>query len=158
MNLPPLLAKHLRETFFGGNWTDSHLEQAIAGVSWQEATTSIYGLNTIAALVYHINYYVEAILKVMTGNALDSSDKLSFDLPPVDSEEHWKELIERTRQAVQKLCGLIEQLPEQQLWETFTDPKYRTYYRNLQGLIEHSHYHLGQIVVLKKILQHPEMK
>ena len=158
MNLPPLLAKHLKETFFGGNWSDVHLEQAIAGLTWQEATTSVYGLNTIAALVYHINYYVEAILKVLTGNPLDSSDKYAFDLPPIASDESWIELIERTRQAVQKLCGLIEQLPESQLWETFSDSKYGTYYRNLQGLIEHSHYHLGQIVVLKKILQHLELK
>jgi hypothetical protein len=29
----------------------------------------------------------------------------------------------------------------------------RTYYRNLYVLIEHIHYHLGQIVLIKKLLQ-----
>ncbi len=46
----------------------------------------------------------------------------------------------------------IEQLPESKLWETFSDEKYGNYYRNIHGIIEHSHYHLGQIVLIKKIL------
>jgi hypothetical protein len=50
----------------------------------------------------------------------------------------------------------VEQLPSIQLWETFTDEKYGTYYSNLQGIIEHIHYHLGQIVVIKKILLHTD--
>jgi hypothetical protein len=47
---------------------------------------------------------------------------------------------------------LIEQLPEGKLGETFFDEKYGNYYRNLHGVIEHTHYHLGQIVLIKKIL------
>ena len=39
------------------------------------------------------------------------------------------------------------------LWETFADEKYGHYYRNLHGIIEHTHYHLGQIVLIKKLLQ-----
>ncbi len=46
----------------------------------------------------------------------------------------------------------MEQLPEHKLWEDFTDKKYGNYYRNFHGIIEHSHYHLGQIVLIKKIL------
>lgn len=49
-------------------------------------------------------------------------------------------------------ANLIELLPEATLWEPFTDEKYGTYYRNIQGIIEHTHYHLGQIVVIKKML------
>jgi hypothetical protein len=31
--------------------------------------------------------------------------------------------------------------------------KYGNYYRNLHGIIEHTHYHLGQIVLIKKLLK-----
>jgi hypothetical protein len=54
---------------------------------------------------------------------------------------------------VEKLILLIARLPTKRLSDTFTDEKYGDYYRNLQGLIEHTHYHLGQIVILKKMLQ-----
>ena len=47
---------------------------------------------------------------------------------------------------------LVERLPQETLWEDFTDKKYGTYYRNLHGIIEHTHYHLGQILIIKKII------
>jgi len=44
----------------------------------------------LPALVYHINYYVAAVLPVLQGGPLDASDKYSFDLPPIQSKEDWK--------------------------------------------------------------------
>jgi hypothetical protein len=48
---------------------------------------------------------------------------------------------------------MIEQLPETKLWEDFWGEKYGNFYRNFHGIIEHGHYHLGQIVLIKKIIQ-----
>lgn len=53
----------------------------------------------------------------------------------------------------ENFASLIEQLPESKLDEIFVDEKYGSYYRNFLGIIEHIHYHLGQIVLIKKILQ-----
>ncbi len=47
----------------------------------------------------------------------------------------------------------IETLDEAKLFEDFADPKYGNYYRNLHGIIEHTHYHLGQISLIKKIIR-----
>jgi uncharacterized damage-inducible protein DinB len=153
-NLQEQIAKHLREVYFGGNWTSVSLKETLADVTWQQATAKIYSFNTIAALVYHMDYYVSAILKVMQGGPLDASDKYSFDLPPVLSQEDWQKLLDKTRANAEKLADLIEQLPESKLWEIFADEKYGNCYRNFQGVIEHDHYHLGQIVLIKKILNH----
>jgi hypothetical protein len=48
---------------------------------------------------------------------------------------------------------LVEKFPEERLDEPFYDPKYGNYYRNLMVVIEHSYYHLGQIALLKKLIQ-----
>ncbi len=90
MNLTEQIAKHFREVHFGGNWTSVNLKESLADVDWQKATTQVYSFNTIATLVYHINYYVSAVLKVLQGEALDASDKYSFDLPPILSLEEWE--------------------------------------------------------------------
>jgi hypothetical protein len=45
----------------------------------------------------------------------------------------------------------LENLPSDCMETTFVDPKYGTYFRNIHGLIEHAHYHLGQIVLIKKL-------
>ncbi len=152
MNLPSQIAKNFREVYFGGNWTSSNLKDNLADVTWQQATTQVYNLNTIAILVFHISYYVNTVLKVLHGEPLDAHDKYSFDLPPILSQQDWEKLLDNTLSDAEKLAGLIEQLPESKLWENMADEKYGNYYRNFHGIIEHTHYHLGQIALIKKIL------
>ena len=152
MNLATQIAKHLREVHFGGNWTSVNLKEILTDVNWQQAIAKIWSLNTIASLVCHLNYYVDAILKVLEGRLLDAKDKYSFNLPSIQCREDWENLLKKTWSDAEKLSALIEQLPEAKLDETFVDEKYGSYYRNLLGLIEHTHYHLGQIVLLKKLL------
>ena len=60
--------------------------------------------------------------------------------------------MDKTWTDAKNLTRLIEQMPESMLWETFCDEKYGNYYRNIHGVIEHIHYHLGQIVLIKKML------
>ena len=152
MHLTSQIAKHFREVHFGGNWTSSCLKDHLTGISWQQATTKVYGLNSIAALVFHMHYYVSVVLKVLEGEPLNASDKYSFDLPPVLSQDDWENLLNKTFDDAEKFAGLIEKLPEEKLWEDFYENKYGNYYRNLNGIIEHIHYHLGQIVVIKKVI------
>ena len=61
-------------------------------------------------------------------------------------------MLDKTWRDAENFAGLVEQLPEHKLWEDFTDKKYGNYYSNIHGIIEHNHYHLGQIVLIKKIL------
>jgi hypothetical protein len=152
MKLTTQLAKNLRDVHFGGNWTSVNLKDTLVDVSWQQAVTKVDSLNTIAALVYHINYYVSAVLQVLQGNPLNAHDKYSFDLPPIHSQEDWEHLLNKTWRDAEDFAAMIEQLPESKLGETFAEEKYGNYYRNLLGVIEHAHYHLGQIVLIKKLL------
>ena len=149
------LSKHLREVYFGGNWTSVNLRDSLSDVTCQQAITKFHSLNTILALVYHINYYITAVTKVLQGETLNASDKFSFDHPPIQSEEEWQNLLDNTWEGAEKFATLIEQLPDSKLWQNFEDGKYGNYYRNIQGIIEHTHYHLGQIVLIKKLLQQP---
>ena len=152
MTIPALIAKRLRDVHFGGNWTSVNLKSTLADVNWQQATTKINSLNTIATLVFHINYYIGAVSKVLQGEALSAKDQYSFEHPPIASEEDWQALLAQAWRDAEEFAALIEQLPEEQLQETFVDEKYGNYYRNLQGIVEHLHYHLGQIVLLKKLM------
>jgi hypothetical protein len=150
------IAKHFRDVHFGGNWTWSNLKDNLAGVTWQQATTQVHGFNTIATLVYHTHYFVKAASQVLDGGPLDAHDKYSFDHPPIHSQQDWEKFLDQVWTSAEKMARLIEQLPEEKLWENFTDEKYGTYYRNLHGIIEHTHYHLGQIALIKKLLQQPQ--
>jgi hypothetical protein len=46
----------------------------------------------------------------------------------------------------------VEQLDTEIFDQPFFDEKYGSYLRNIEGIIEHCYYHLGQIVLIKKII------
>lgn len=147
------LAKHFREIHFGENWTSVDLRTVLADITWNEAVQQRPGFNSIAALTYHIHYFVAAVLPVLEGGALDAHDRFSFDHPPITCAADWQQLCERTFSTAERFALLVEQLPDERLHAAMADPKYGTWYRNLHGIIEHTHYHLGQIVILKKLLR-----
>lgn len=152
MHTSTQIAKHLREVFFGGNWTWANLKDNLAEVNYEQANKQVYNFNTIAKLTYHIGYYVTAILRVLEGNPMEAHDKYSFDMPPIQSQQEWEAMVNRILTEAESLAKLIEQLPDEKLGEIFVADKYGIYYRNLHGLIEHTHYHLGQIALVKKMV------
>jgi len=147
------LAKHIREIYFGVNWTWSNLKDQLSDVTWEEANRKVYSLNTILALTYHIQYYIPPLVSVIKGGPLTGKDKFSFDHPTIQSKEEWDNFVTNIFEEAEALAGLIERLDEDILWEIFSEEKYGNYFRNIQGFVEHAHYHLGQIVVIKKILR-----
>lgn len=153
MHLPAQIAQNLRETYFGKNWTYSCMKEHLEDVTWQEAVTQVHSLNTIVTLVYHSYYYVDAVRKVLNGGPLDAHQDFSFTHPPVESAEDWSQFLDKVWTCVEECATLIEQLPEDKMWEPFAGGKYGNYYRNLHGIMEHTYYHTGQIVWVKKFLR-----
>ncbi len=151
MTLPQHIAKLFRAVYHGGNWTSVNLKDALSDITWHEATRQVQDFNTIAALVYHMNYYVQAVHGVLKGNPLDAHDRFSFQLQPINGQADWEALLHKTWSDAEAFATAVEQLPESRLWETFVAEKYGTYYRNLHGVIEHNHYHLGQIILIRKL-------
>lgn len=140
--------------YFGGNWTVSNLKDNLKDVTWQDATKKVNSLNSIATLVFHIHYFVDVAQIVLQGGALEGKDELSFAHPPILSQKDWENFLENVFAQGEQFANLVEKLPNEKLWEPFTDTKYGIYYRNLHGIIEHTHYHLGQIAIIKKLIKH----
>jgi len=157
-NLVPQISALSQEVMLDGTWIATNLKKELSEVTWQEANTKIGSLNTIALLTFHLNYYIAGLIKVLEGGPLDIRDKYSFDMPAINGPEDWDKLRQRSFADAEKYVGLISQLPEERINEGFVDVKYGNYFRNLIGVIEHSYYHLGQIVILKKLIKEQSQK
>lgn len=153
MSLTQQIAGQFREVYLNGTWVSTNLKTQLADVDWQMAAARVGSLNTIAALTFHLNYYMAGVLQVMRGGPLDISDKYSFDMPPIENQNDWEALMSQTWGNAENLAAFVEQMPEAQLHAVFVDPKYGNYHRNIHGMIEHGYYHLGQIVLIKKMLR-----
>jgi hypothetical protein len=146
------ISRLFRDFLYGGNYTGVNLSNTLDGLTWDQATKKIDSFNTIAALVFHINYYVSVVSAVLEGGPLTGSDKVSYDVPPVNTQKDWEDLLNRIWNDAERFATLVEQFPEEKLNEPFANQKYGTWYRNIHGVIEHCHYHLGQIVLIKKMV------
>lgn len=148
------IANRLREVLLHGKWiANTNFKAQITNVNWKQATQKVDQLNTIAQLTFHINYYLEGILQVLHGGPLEIRDQYSFDMPEITSEADWSQLVNRFIQNAENFADQVEQLDDARLEQPFVDEKYGNYLRNLEGVIEHSYYHLGQVVLIRKLLE-----
>jgi hypothetical protein len=149
------IANRFREVILNGTWiANTNYKNQLTGLHWVTATTEFNSLNTIAVLAQHIHYYIVGIKNVFTGGTLDIKDKFSFDFPPITSQNEWDNFLSKLWSDSEEFASLIEQMPDERLKQVFVNEKYGTYQRNIEAMIEHSYYHLGQIVLLKKIVPH----
>ena len=147
------LASRLREVLLDGRWiANTNYQDQQADLSWQEATQQVGSLNTIAALTFHVNYYLAGILEVFRGGDLTIRDKYSFDLPPITSASDWDSLRQEFLDNAEAFVKAVEAIPDAQLDLPFVKEAYGSYLRNIEGVIEHSYYHLGQISLIRKML------
>jgi hypothetical protein len=148
------LAARLREVLLNGTWiANTNYKDQLTQVSWREATQKVGGLNTIAALTFHINYYLDGLLHAFRTGRLEISDKYSFDLPTLTSESDWDLLVTRLLENAGKFADTVEQMDDETFDRPFIDEKYGTCLRNIEGVIEHSYYHLGQISLIRKLIR-----
>lgn len=145
------IANRFREVILNGTWiANTNFKDQLENLDWEIAVTPIQNLNTIAILAQHIHYYINGINQVFKGGTLDIKDKFSFDFPPIDSQEQWNNFLIKFWKDSEEFALLIEQMSDEKLNENFVEEKYGTYKRNIDAMIEHSYYHLGQIVLIKK--------
>lgn len=153
------IANRLREVFISGHWiANTNYKEQIETINWMEASHKIDNINTISALVFHINYYLVGLIKVLDGGALDISDKYSFDEPKKKLEKDWKNRIDEFLNNAIIFANKVEQLPDEQFDKPFVNEQYGTYLRNIEAVIEHGYYHLGQIVLIKKMIQEKQYR
>lgn len=151
MNTAPLVAQHIAEVIHG-NWTEIYLDEAIADVSYEEAIHVPAGLvNSIAMLVNHLEFYNFVITKRLLGTEPVIDDGNGF-ATSIQNENDWQLLIQRTLDSFKQLANRISQLPPEKMQELTPAGGY-TFYKMLHGLSEHAHYHLGQIILLKKLVR-----
>ncbi len=148
-----LIASRLREVLLNGHWiANTNYKEQLLSVNWQQATQKVDNLNTIAALTYHINYYLAGLLSAFENGKLEIRDKYSFDVPPINSASEWNKLVTDFLHNSEKFADRVEQMDDNIFDQPFIDEKYGTFLRNIEGVIEHSYYHLGQISLIKKMI------
>ena len=147
------LANRLREVILNGTWiANTNFKKQLEDLDWKVAVTQVQSFKTIALLAQHVHYYIKGINHLYETGKLEIRDKFSFDFPPIESGEQWKAFLERFWKDAEQLAQHVEKMSDEELERDFVNEKYGTYLRNIDGMIEHSYYHLGQVSLIKKAI------
>jgi hypothetical protein len=147
------LANRLNEVLLNGQWiANTNFKAQLEGLTCKQATHRFGTLNSIALLTYHVNYYLAGLIQVFNGGPLEIRDKFSFDLGPMHSDADWELLKHKFLMNAELFIEKVANMNEDHLMAVFVDRKYGTWLRNIEGVIEHCYYHLGQISLIRKMI------
>ena len=151
MSQAAALALRLQEVILEGTWiANTNFKKELDNTALDEVSIQIKTYNTVAILAQHIHYYIAGVKQVFLGGELSISDRFSFDFEPMQNDEAWQNFLALLWKDTQELVNLIKTLTNDQLDAIFVKEAYGSYKRYIEALIEHSYYHLGQIVLLLK--------
>ena len=159
MKLASQLVERSKEVLLTGKWVaGTNIKEQIIDLDWKQAITRIDNLNTIADLVFHINYYIAGVADVLEGGPLKIKDKYSFDAPVITSEKDWNDRVDTFCTDSERFIGQLQKMSDEDLLKPFVEEKYGNYLRNIEVILEHSYYHFGQIVLIRKLLLHKDQE
>ena len=153
MKITLLIAQHLIDVHEGNNWTEVSLAGILNDITLEEAITlTSASPNTIASLLHHITFWNRVMVQRIQGNTVTIDEHNGFTLPPLQTEDAWLKLQVDNNISSHELAVAIVNFDDAKLEQPLVSGG-SSAYKNLQGAVEHVHYHLGQMVILKKLVK-----
>ena len=150
MNETDRIADQLRRAFYGEAWSGPSVKEVLEGVTAEMAAKRpIQDAHSIWELVRHITAWVDIVRRRVEGEDVKVTEDINF--PPVKdtSESAWTESLRRMEQAEAELQKTILGISQSRLEQPAVEGG-SSVYNQVHGAIQHSLYHAGQIMLLKK--------
>ena len=148
-----LRLKKLFEDHYNGNpWLDVTILDTIHDITAKEAATQIYGLNSIWQILKHMLEWRKTNMKRVNGKILSAPSNNYIDKITDQSESGWKKLKSEFNTSQIEWLQFIQDF-DLKKFDIVYEANQHTYYEHIQGVLQHDVYHLGQIVLIKKMLR-----
>jgi len=144
---------NLYQSIYNGQpWLDVTLVETLEDISAEQAYRKINpNLNTIWEIVNHLIQWRRNILKRVQGETIITPDHNYF-VPVIDpSEVAWAQSLQNLAKTQEQWNAFLADFDDAHFEKIYTNNNH-TYYEHIHGIIQHDVYHLGQIVLLKKLL------
>lgn len=151
------IIEQYRRAFDGEAWHGPSLMKILAGVTADQASAHVIpGAHSIWELVLHIAAWENACARRLKGDPAQLPDEEDWSLPTDFNEASWNRTKDHLHAVHNDLLEAIAQLDESRLdAPIIDDPQipFSSAYVTLHGGVQHTLYHAGQIVILKKAIE-----
>ena len=148
------IADQLHRAFAGDAWHGDSVFEILESVTPAQASARpLKRAHTIWELVLHIAAWDGAVLRRLSGAAVELSDAENFPAVTDASEAAWRKTLVEVRRVHEELVKTVAALPDSRLDQTVPGKQgaHYTFYYMLHGVVQHELYHAGQIALLKKM-------
>jgi len=145
------IKKLIGDHFNGEPWLDVNIVETLKNISAEQAAKKIDNLNSIWQIVNQMILWREVLWKKLNGNTVFVSENNFFEEIENTSENEWKLLLKRLEHSQKIILNFLSEQIQFDYDNVFQNG--HTYYEHLQAILQHDAYHLGQIVLLKKLIQ-----
>ena len=145
------IADQLQYGYAGPAWHGPHITKVLAQIDATQLTNTTGKSHNIAEIVEHMIAWRVFAIKNMSGTAYDiTDDAVNFPKAATLDVAYWDDLKSRLAQNQKELLEEIRSHSDKKLDEIVPGRQYN-FYILLHGIVQHDLYHLGQIVLLKKL-------
>jgi hypothetical protein len=144
------IADQLKRAFHGDAWSGPAVNEILQGVNAEVARQKpVSAAHSIWELVHHITAWVDIVSQRIQGTDVKVTNDVNF--PPVTDtgEPAWEQSVSRMNEAEGRLREIVLGFDDPRLQE-LRPPHGDSVYLLLHGAVQHSLYHAGQIMLLKK--------
>ncbi len=140
----------------GHPWIDVTFQDTLKFISAADASKNIPGCNSIWQLLEHIINWRKLNRERLQGMQIPSPGH-NFILPVENaSEQNWKDLLNRFNESQKEWNEFVLSLSDEDL-DRINETNKMSYYKQVHGILQHDAYHLGQIVLLAKLIKRNDL-
>jgi uncharacterized damage-inducible protein DinB len=147
------VAERFHQALLHDPWHGDSVRKILNGITAEQAAAHpIAGAHSVWEIVHHMTAWIRITEAALGGAPMPQNImNTERDWPPVEngSEEAWSGAEDDLYYATERLVEAMRAFPDKRLFETVPGREY-TFCELLHGITEHSIYHSGQIVMLKK--------
>lgn len=136
----------------GSPWIDVNIKETLKDITAVQASKRVLkDCNTIWEITNHLLQWRLNVLQRVQGKIMTTPAHNYIQRITENSDEAWAATLDQFSDTQEEWNRFLLALKEEDLEKVYPVNE-MTYYEHIQGIIQHDAYHLGQIVLLKKLL------
>jgi uncharacterized damage-inducible protein DinB len=146
------LTSLFEKLYNGEPWIDVNIFSTLNNITADQASKRVLAnCNSIWEITNHLINWRLNVLQRMEGKIIKTPSNNYFEEIEVKSNQAWTETLNKLENTQNSWLDFLK-LVKTEDFEKKYPVNDMTYYEHIQGIIQHDAYHLGQIVLLSKLL------
>lgn len=144
--------KLIKDHYNGNPWIDTTIAATLKQLTAKQAAAKTGGLNSIWQIVNHMILWRTALIGRVMDKPVRYPDNNYMEEIKDTSAAAWKETIKKFERSQKEIISFLAG-SEDELLEKVSPSSGYSYFELVMSIVIHDSYHLGQIVLIKKMME-----